>query len=631
MAQHDTPQAARTSRVREPEQDGLLHVDAEPLLRGCLRVTAEAGGWFRPRRFAEAQERSLASVDAWHPGLYRQMARCTAGVCLAFETDAATAAVELRVDPEPQGTADQLELVDGPAGPRLTHDGVSATVDGAHLSARLPQGTMERVVFDLGPAPRCGAHRVRVWLPWGRGCALRDVIANGSFVRALPQRPGLLVISDSIAQGFCVDDPAFAWPALAGEALALDVVNQGVGGQIFQASSLAGIAALERPMAVVVALGTNYAFAPFSAAVVRKDAKLFFRSLAQAFPGVPVLVATPTWRGPAARRHPRTAFDQVPELLREVVAAHEGMAVVDGLALLPHDTALLADGEDHPNQDGARLLAQALVDELLRVIVPPADAPRLVAGVLRAGEGYALEDARYGYELQAAVPREQPAPAAEPAPAGPAEGELVLAAESPEGQAQVEPAAEPVAAQEEPAPAVESASVDLAEERSAAAESPAAPAVRRDDPVARSSRLAEQLRARREAAQLCVETPHEDALPNEAAAHREALLKRFYAHGTLQMEKPRAQKGSTRARSSATTQRKRKARAKKEQLDPRTEPAPPKTRQLTLFDALGTRGAAQDGSGPVAAAPADAPADGPALSLVPDAQPAAVPKGPSTE
>ena len=613
MAQQDASTPKRTSRVRDPEQDGLLHVDAEPFLRGSLRTVVEVGGWFRPWRFAEAQERSLTSVDAWHPGLYRQMARCTAGICLAFETDAQTIALELHMDPEPPATADQLELVDGVDGPRLPHDGVSATVDGKHLPARLPQGTMERVVFDLGPLPDDGVHRVRVWLPWGRGCALRDVLANGSFVRGLPARPGLLVISDSIAQGFCVDDPAFAWPTLVGEALGLDVVNQGVGGQIFQASSLAGLAALERPVAVLVALGQNYAFAPFGESVVRRDAKLFFRALAQAFPGVPVLVATPTWRGPGARLHARSSFARVPELLREVVATHEGMAVVDGLSLLPHDVVLLADGEDHPNQEGARLMAQAWVEELLRVIVPPADATRLVEGVVRADEGYGLGDVESSAATAVVVPEDEagtvdestceaetdrgtaseaaPERPADPEPDGPKPG-----ADSPVAApraADVEAPAPAEAAGSEPeAPVASDGAGSLFTVVSARPE----PADAIDDAVAATgaapcSGLAAQLAERKAAASSQMDSPEERAVQAKTcAAHRAELISRFYAGGSLEKSAPKSKaRRATRTAKSpreSSVSRKRKARVKSEKLEPQLEPAPPRTRQLTLFDAI---------------------------------------------
>ena len=77
---------------------------AADLLHGALDVVDAGGGWVRPSRFSAPQLRALGSVRAWHPGLYRQMAACTAGVTMEFETDASVVTLELRPgekDPQP--------------------------------------------------------------------------------------------------------------------------------------------------------------------------------------------------------------------------------------------------------------------------------------------------------------------------------------------------------------------------------------------------------------------------------------------------------------------------------------------------------------------------------------------------
>ena len=60
---------------------------AEGLLRGIVGSTTDADGWTRPLRFTPGQLKALGSCREWHPGLYRQLAACTAGVSLQFETD----------------------------------------------------------------------------------------------------------------------------------------------------------------------------------------------------------------------------------------------------------------------------------------------------------------------------------------------------------------------------------------------------------------------------------------------------------------------------------------------------------------------------------------------------------------
>lgn len=64
----------------------LVRADAADFLHGALDAEAEPGGWVRPLRFLPPQVRALGSCQAWHPGLYRQMARTAAGVSLSKDS-----------------------------------------------------------------------------------------------------------------------------------------------------------------------------------------------------------------------------------------------------------------------------------------------------------------------------------------------------------------------------------------------------------------------------------------------------------------------------------------------------------------------------------------------------------------
>lgn len=88
----------------------LVRRPAQELLHGCVAIQESGGGWVRPQRFSDVQIRALGSVSAWHPGLYRAMARATAGISLELETDSSELALELQLDPEPAGTRAMLDL-----------------------------------------------------------------------------------------------------------------------------------------------------------------------------------------------------------------------------------------------------------------------------------------------------------------------------------------------------------------------------------------------------------------------------------------------------------------------------------------------------------------------------------------
>jgi len=351
----------------------FVSVSAEGLLHGCVRTEAtEDEGWVRPQRFSAAQLKAIGSCQAWHPGLYRQMAACTAGVTVEFETDAESAGLEVRVDHLPRGSQKVIDDAER-AGAHGPFDGLSCDVDGRHLPLVLPSEGDDLVEFlldDPDGVPEPGVrslpgmgrtHHVRIWLPCLSGCAVGRVVGDGTFVRPVPSRRHLLVIGDSIAQGFVAGDPALSWPSILSLRYDLDLANQGLGGQVFQAGALAGLASAIDPAMIVVALGENYRYEPCSASAVCRDVKNALWEVAHLWPDVPTWVVTPTWHAEDVyATHPRSCYDAVPDIIRTAVAPHEEMHVVEGLALLDASPLLLADGSDHPNRLGSLTIADRM-------------------------------------------------------------------------------------------------------------------------------------------------------------------------------------------------------------------------------------------------------------------------------
>ena len=397
----------------------LLRADASDFLHGAVRTTDELG-WTRPWRMSESQVRAVCSCLAQHPGLYRQMASCTAGVTVEFDTDATEVALEVILDDAPAGTLACLAPID-PGAPEAHADGMAVDVDGrevdavgmalpglgdAALASSASAATLVRVRIDSGADSRAGAgealprlpgmddlRRVRFHLPCLRGCRVRAVLCDGTTLAPVPARDALLVLGDSIAQGFSCGSPSAAWPRLVADALHMDVVNQGLGGQLIQPSSLAGLPSVLRPSRVIVALGENYRYESVPAARMASDARGLLDGIARAWPGVVCWVLTPTWHEEGAwPSRPGNCLSVVPAALEAAVARHAQMELVDGVDLLGKDRALLADGIEHPNARGMRDIARGLLramgDGVVRRHVPakavasppkPAARPRSAA------------------------------------------------------------------------------------------------------------------------------------------------------------------------------------------------------------------------------------------------------------
>lgn len=351
--------------------DGTARVRAADLVHGALRLEEGRDGFTRPWRFSDQQFRAFGSCQSWHPGLYRQMARTTAGVCLEFVTDSSAVTLEVELDREPQGTREVLACMDR-EGQHLPHDGVSCEVDGRMLGARLPDasGLVTFLVDDPEEAPAEGMvqlpgmgveRQVRLWLPALRGCRVRQLVGNGTFIRPVPARPQLLVFGDSIAQGFVTEDPGLSWPACLARQLGLDLVNQGLGGAVFQPGTMLGVAAATDPDRIVVALGANYRYEPCRRRLVTVDIRSYLLEVSRIWPHVPTWVLTPLWHDEGAwPSNGLSCWREVPTFLRAHTAPHDQMTLVDGLDLLDHQPSLMADGFEHPDAEGADQVAHRL-------------------------------------------------------------------------------------------------------------------------------------------------------------------------------------------------------------------------------------------------------------------------------
>ena len=184
------------------------------------------------------------------------------------------------------------------------------------------------------------------------------------------------MIGDSIAQGFVAGDPARNWPALLATQLDMDVLNQGIGGQVFLPGSTVGLADEASPAAVVVELGENYRYEPCQEMRITRDIRTSLFEVAEAWPEASTWTLTPLWHLDETHpTHRGSCFAAVPDLIRTAVAANPGMHLVEGSRLLQASPVLMADGYEHPNADGSETIAKRLA-YIMRALEEPAETRR---------------------------------------------------------------------------------------------------------------------------------------------------------------------------------------------------------------------------------------------------------------
>lgn len=368
----------------------MAGIEVRKLLSGALDMSVDNNGWVRPRRFLPSQMHALTSCMAWHPGLFRQMAATTAGIRMRFATDATEVTLEVLVDTEPSATTAILNQIPERAamdreksqknaalvydlrdysvdhGP---YDGFTAVVDGRVLDTVFPQfGRLHVSLIDprtvpgegIVALPGLGArHEVEIWLPCLRGCSVRGLWTDGTYVEPLPSEPKLLVLGDSVGQGFCCGDPARAFPSIVARELGLDLVNQSLARQVFQPTAVLG-ANVDDVEHVVVELGLGYKYGRCSSTAATQDVRGLLLEITHRWPMAHLWVLTPLWSNPkAAPSCEGSCYEALPRIISEVCKRY-GATMVDGLRLMEHNADLMKDGRDHPGSKGHAQIARRL-------------------------------------------------------------------------------------------------------------------------------------------------------------------------------------------------------------------------------------------------------------------------------
>ena len=299
---------------------------------GAVRIETDGRFW-RFLRFTEAEEACYAVNRHEKQAGY---VRCSAGIRLAFRTDAASLAFDYRM--EHCGTGCRYGYIDVTAGGEVV--GFFGAPDGmpieGHADVTLPAG--EKLV--------------EIWLPWARDGQLADItLPDGASFAPAEYTKKLLLYGDSITHGCDAPHPSQNYAARLARGLGADYVNKGIGGDIFFPELLDCETGWE-PDIVTAAYGTNdWSGQPRER--TERACVEFYKKLSAKFPTAEIYAITPIWRADFDRvtRFGEPA-DRVAALIRRACEGLPNVTVVDGWGLAGHDPALFADKFLHPNEAG---------------------------------------------------------------------------------------------------------------------------------------------------------------------------------------------------------------------------------------------------------------------------------------
>jgi hypothetical protein len=302
-------------------------------LRHHTQVREMKEGW-QPLRFTDRQMEVYGEQ-----GNYAIRSHCPAGICLDFMTDSSFIELDFSVGDT--------------ARPWLHFD---LYVDGA-LAATLGSEDMEHepgeVRFELESKERV-MRRLTLYLPQTVVLTIRDVrIEEEASVEHAPkpQRGRLLALGDSITQGMDAHRPSSTYPVQLARALDMELLNQGVGGAIFDKRNLDPALAY-RPDLITVAYGTNDWSRFLTLASFREACSDYIRVLSALYPDTPTYVITPIWRADQEEPRPMGTLQELSEAIREICAPYSQIQLIHGQPLVPHMPQMFGDGFLHPTDEG---------------------------------------------------------------------------------------------------------------------------------------------------------------------------------------------------------------------------------------------------------------------------------------
>nr|MCR4599727.1 SGNH/GDSL hydrolase family protein [Acetatifactor sp.] len=203
-----------------------------------------------------------------------------------------------------------------------------------------------------------GKKSVVIYLPSDATVLVKNFELNGIAER--PQKnEKVLWLGDSITQGFGPLRSAQTYVSVANRILNYDIVNQGIGGYVYDKKSLMKMDGYQ-PEKIIVALGTNQYGDETMAAVEE-----YYETLTGIYGHeIPILCISPIWRGDQPEGYEK--FVSFCEGIKEVAGRYQNVTIIDGFTLVPHLKEYYLDNL-HPNCLGAENYGRNLVEMIRKL------------------------------------------------------------------------------------------------------------------------------------------------------------------------------------------------------------------------------------------------------------------------
>jgi lysophospholipase L1-like esterase len=180
-----------------------------------------------------------------------------------------------------------------------------------------------------------------------------------------------MCFGDSITQGYIAKFASLSYVNQTARALNAEVVNQGIGGYVFNEAVIDDSILSYKPDIITVAYGTNDYSRYETAEQYAEHTGKYIRKLAKLFPDTPILGILPIYRNDQnhqARKTYRTySIDDARRILRSHYEALPNGYVLEETGI-PHLSQMYAPDFLHPNDLGFTLMTQGIVRKLQMIL-----------------------------------------------------------------------------------------------------------------------------------------------------------------------------------------------------------------------------------------------------------------------
>lgn len=191
-----------------------------------------------------------------------------------------------------------------------------------------------------------GKNRVTIYFPWVNNALIKGVaLQNATNIEPVHKGVDVLCIGDSITHGGNSLHPGTTWVTVMARKLSVSVINQGLCGFVNDERAVERVCS---PKLVITAYGVND-YGRKTDEQLKEETDAYIKKVKECYPEAKVFSILPIWT--AWNTNPGNWCEEKRFILKSVYERN-GVHIIDGMKMIPHNVKYLEDGVVHPNEAG---------------------------------------------------------------------------------------------------------------------------------------------------------------------------------------------------------------------------------------------------------------------------------------